>query len=602
MSKRNSFYLATFCLVSGVFIARLPVTIEHVASLAGVRAGEPDWQAALADVRELIMERYVEKPDEAALLKGAIRGMTEALNDPYTEFIEPSDKAAFEKDLTGRFVGIGASVITRDGWLTIAYPLEQSPAYKAGLRPGDVVREISGKSTQGLAVDECVKLLLGEPGTRVTLSIARDGLPEGQTLPVEIERGPIAARSVRGFRFDSASEDWDYLIDPKQGVAYVRVDQFTPGVASEFIAGLRSAGSARSLIIDLRDNPGGLMDQAIQIVDLFMDEGLIVSTKGRTGEGERYEARKGSLGDVPVVVLVNQASASASEIVAGALADNNRAVVVGTRSFGKGLVQRVEPLFHVPDAQLKLTEQHYYLPSGRLIQRTDKSSVWGVDPSPGFYVPLSDEQQRTVWTLRREMETIRPPVMIEGARMQAPPPERDRELASKVHGPSARWSDPDWVEQTAQDPQLAAALRAVQARLASGAWTPTGKPVPDQPVAIATVELTRLEKERERLERFLTRLEDRIAALAEGRQAGVNQRPTDLWDDPADLTGGRLDVFDRAGRRVASLDITGPDVERWLLDADVKPPARPGEQGAPGVAPADGEPATKPTDNPAGEK
>ncbi len=606
MTKRNAAFLASLCIVFGAFLARLPATIANVNAMIGVHDPDNvDWEAAMHDVMAIIRARYVEEPDEAALYKGAIQGMTDALNDRYSEFIAPADKAAFEKDLMGQFVGIGASVIVRDGWLTIAYPLEDSPAYRAGLRPGDQVRAINGTTTANKRVDECVKLLLGEPDTKVMLTIAREGMAEGESIEVPITRAPIAARSVRGVRFDHQREDWDYVLDAQKGIAYIRVDQFTPGVAAEFIQALRTVGSATSLIIDLRDNPGGLMDQAIQIVDLFLDKGTIVSTRGRRDEGETYEARKGAISDLPLVVLVNEGSASASEIVAGALSDNKRAIVIGTRTFGKGLVQRVEQLPNVPGAQLKLTEQHYYLPSGRMIHRTDKSKEWGVDPDAGFYVPLTDEQQRAVWLLRREMETIRPPVTENGQRIPAPVPTRDRELSEKVRGQSTAWNNPDWIEGTAQDAQLAAAVRAVQGRLASGQWTPTGKPAPDQSVAIASVELSRLERERDNLDRFMARLDERIAALAEGGGrvgAAALSRPTDLWTDTTDLTGGRLEVFDKSGKRIALLNITGPDVERWLVDADVKPvsPA-PGEASAPAAPASTGEqkpPATGPSPAP----
>ncbi len=594
MNKRNSVLLASLCLVTGAFIARLPVTLAHIRSMAGTSGDEVNWSAALEDVLTLIRERYVEEPKEADILKGAIQGATEALNDPYTEFIPPADKAAFEKELTGQFVGIGATVNSRDGWLTIIYPLEQSPAYRAGLLPGDQVRMIDGKSTKGLRTDECVKLLLGEPGTEVKLTVNRTGRAEEFEVP--IKRGPIAARAVKGFRFDPLQEEWSHLIDPERRLAYVRIDQFTPSVAKEFRGALRATlakAEPKGLIIDLRDNPGGLMDQAIEIVDLFLESGTIVSTRGRAGAGEVYKATAGSLGDIPVVILVNQSSASASEIVAGAMAENDRAVVIGTRTFGKGLVQRVERLLHVPDAQLKLTEQHYYLPSGRLIQRTDKSKVWGVDPTEGFYVPLSDDQQRALWELRREMETVRPPVMVEGRRQPAPVAERERALAAKVNDDPAKWADPSWVEQTAQDPQLAAALRALSIRLASGTWEPTGKAIPDQVTAIASVELARLEKERERMQRVLDRVDDRIDALASGKVgAGAALRKNgDLWPDADDVNGGRLEVYDKAGKLIARLDITGPDVERWLLDADVKPHAE-----------AKTEPGSEADGKPTGEK
>ncbi|MGD9689923.1 MAG: S41 family peptidase [Phycisphaerales bacterium] len=579
MNVRSKFVFAAFFLVLGVFLARLPQTIvatrTWVAAMGGyanTSDADVNWRAAFEDVVEIVRREYVEPVSDEQLYKGAIAGLTESLNDPYTEFIAPSDRGAFEKDLTGQFVGIGASVNVRNGWLTIAYPLEQSPAYRAGLRPGDQVRAIDGTSTEGKSADDCVKILVGQPGTKVRLTIVREETPE--PFDVTITRAPIAARAVKGFRYDSLKEEWDYRIDATSGIAYVRIDQFTPGVADEFRNALAASGvtrDCRGLIIDLRDNPGGLMDQAIEIVDTFLNSGTIVSTKGRDAGGEIFSARRGAVGDLPVAILLNQGSASASEIVAGALADNGRATVVGTRSYGKGLVQRVEPLAHVPGAQLKITEQHYYLPSGRMIHRTDDAPVWGVDPSPGFYVALTDEQQRRVWEVKRAMETIRPPVITADDRLiPAAPPAAERALADLITGDEARWSDPGWIATSLADPQLAAAVKAVQLRVADGKWTPTGSPEPDLKQSIASAELLRLERERERAGRFLDRLDERIAAVAGGKVPPRNAPPADLWPDATDLTGGRLEVFDKNGKLIARLDITGPDVERWLFDADVR--------------------------------
>lgn len=556
---------AAALFLAGVFVARLPVLIAHAT-------GGEDWTGAVSEVRRLIESRYVEPQESKDLLRGAIDGMTRVLNDPYSEFIAPSDAAEFEKEITGRFVGIGATITIEDGWLTIASPIEGSPALAAGLRAGDRIVEIEGESTKGLSTSDAVRKLTGRDGSSVTLTVDRrpaHGEPFARSA-VTITRRPVAARAAHGFLYDDARQRWNWLIDPGAGIAYVRLSQFTDTAAAELQNALAEAAAAMpngralaGVILDLRDNPGGILDQAVAIADLFLDSGEIVSTRGRTRKGERLAATRGGLLDPAIAVLVNSASASASEVVAGALQDNQRAIVIGTRTFGKGLVQAVEPLETVPNGFLKLTEQRYYLPSGRMLHRTDDAATWGVDPSPGFYVPLTESQQRETLRAIRAMQVVRP--------TGAPLPPGMPPLVD------ARWFDPAWLEGTLKDRQLGRALRAVQTRLASGAWQPTGDALPtgqDQATAIATRELRKLDAARERLLRDLNAVEARMGALesAGGAAAAHAQsRPDDLWPDELDLTGGRIEVFNSDGSRIAQLDIIGPDLERWLLDAEVRP-------------------------------
>ncbi|MFN0012454.1 MAG: S41 family peptidase [Phycisphaerales bacterium] len=588
MRKRAPALVCVLFLLLGAFLARLPSTIAALQSqFTPPSAAAVNWNDALRESHQLILDHYVSKPDTDALLKGALQGMTDALDDPYTEFIPPAAKDTFEKDITGRFVGIGASVGVQDGWLTIAYPLEDSPAYKAGILAGDRIIRIGDVSTKGFSVEDGVKHLMGEPGTRVELGVLRGYLPDQgpeEEVRVAITRGQIAARSAKGFRWMAGRGslgDWDYTLDAARGIVYVRLTQFTPTVASE-LQGVLRVLDPRGLILDLRDNPGGVLDQAIAVSDLFLESGTVVSTKGRAGDEQVYKARSGgAFAELPVAVLVNQSSASASEIVAGALQDNNRAIVVGTRTFGKGLVQRVEPLRTVPGAQLKLTEQHYYLPSGRLLQRTDDAKEWGVDPSPGFYVPLTDEQAVVLARVRREMDTIRPLTSNpKWSGNQAP--------KATLYGDAAAWADAKWVGEALGDTQLAAALAAMQARLDAGGdatadWTPTGADAPEEVNRIATSEMLQLGRVRERVLRQLARIERRMDAIDVGEEPKPEAlRLASLWADEIDLTGGSLEVLDKAGKRVALLDVTGPDVERWLLDAQVKPRGEPG----PAIVPA----------------
>ncbi len=534
-----------------VSVAALTGTVGAVvlASTTALTQRADDYRFfdPLIDIQQVLNQRYVEAPDTESMQAGAINGMIEALNDPYTVYVPPSKKTEFTKDLTGEYVGIGASVNIVDGWLTIVSPLEDSPAYKVGLMADDRVVEIDGKSTHELSVDECIKLLSGTPGTEVTLTVER----KSEKFPVVITRNHIKTKSVKGFHREEADANkWMFTIDPARRVAYLRLTQFTPGCADELEAALESAGVREGrlagLVLDLRNNPGGLLSEAIKIADLFLREGVIVSTKGRAVAEEVATAKaEGTLPDFPVAVLLNGQSASASEVLSGALVENDRAVVVGTRSFGKGLVQNVLPL--PSGGELKITEQKYYLPSGRCIQRDDDSAAWGVDPSPGYFVPMTDEELIEMYKTRREIEVMRPA----GA---APVAEE-------------RWSDPEWILTQLKDKQLAAAVKGVQVRVDSGEWKPTGEP--GQTEQVAGGELLRLRQTHERLTRELIRLERREEALVDsGAAAPAN--PEDFWPDSVDVTGGKLQVFDKDGNLVATLSITGNTLEKWLIDAEVK--------------------------------
>ena len=521
-----------------------------LVGLAAARSGRSNayqWFDPLVDVHSIVTREYVEEPDKDALITSAISGMLESLNDPYTEFIPAKDTAEFDKQTRGEFVGIGAEVRAQDGWLLIVSPIEDSPAYRAGVMAGDRVTAVNGVSTYEKSVGECIEMLTGKPGTPVTITVDRDG----KTLDITIVRERILTPTVRGVH--RVDDKWTYWIDPARKIAYIRLSQFAQGSASDFfdaVSSLMKDGLATGgLVLDLRFNPGGLFPASIEIADLFLREGVIVSTKGRAHPEQKFTARaEGTLPDFPVVVLVNRQSASASEIVAGALADNNRAIVVGERSFGKGLVQTVVPL---PSGagQLKITEQHYYLPSGRNIQRKDDSTVWGVDPTPGFYVPMTDDEYRAMLEIRRQEEIIR------------------RKDAAAPTGPDApQWNNPDWILTHLKDKQLAAAVDAIRLRLDSGDWTPTGETRP--PESIAQAELNRLQQSRERITRELARVDRRIDTLSRGVAVPKN---AELIPDSARLAGGKVDIFDADGKRVATLSITGPDLGRWLIDAPVKP-------------------------------
>jgi carboxyl-terminal processing protease len=521
--------------------------------LASGHADDYSFFDEIVEVKQLISQRYVDVPDDKALREGAIKGMVEALNDPYTIYVPASDQQNFTKDLTGEYVGIGAQVNTQDGWLTIVSPLEDSPAFRAGLMADDRVAEIDGKTTQNLPIDECIKLLLGEPGTKVTLTVDR----KGQKIPIEIERERIKTRSVKGFhRSATDPQGWDYVIDPARSIAYVRLTQFTPNCSDEVLDALKAAGAdkgqLKGLVLDLRFNPGGLLNEAEQIADYFLESGIIVSTRGRAHEEVVRRAQKeGTLPNFPIAILLNGNSASASEVLSGALVENNRAIVVGQRSFGKGTVQSVIELPSGKGSELKMTEQGYFLPSGRSLTRKDDSPTWGVDPTDGFYVPMTDEQLIAMLEVRRKQEVLH-------AKGEAAPAEE-------------KWNDPEWVLADLKDPQLAAAVRAVQLKVDSGEWKPTGEPV-GKGTPLAAAELSKLRQFHDRLLKEVTRTEKRIDTIesADPNLPKEDASAKDFWADTLDLKGGTVEVKDKDGKVIATLQITGANLEQALEDADVK--------------------------------
>lgn len=543
---------------SAVLYAILGIAVIGSTLAIAQRTNDYRFFDPLIEVKTLIDRYAAEEPDLDDLQLAAIEGMIEALDDPYALYVPPRLNEDFEKELTGEYVGIGAEVNSIDGVFTIVTPMDDSPAFRAGLMAGDKVRYIDGQATEGLSVDESIDLLLGEDGTEVTLTVERDG----ETIDITITRGKIKARAVRGYR-RAADENasWDYMLDPQRRIGYIRVSQFTPSVAAEFEEALREIGAHEGglagLIIDVRWNPGGLLDQAVRMADLFLEEGVIVSTKGRAFE-ERFAraAEEGTLPAFPIAVLINGQSASASEVLAGALVENDRAIAVGERSFGKGSVQSVHPLGGGgTGGSLKLTEQRYYLPSGRSLQRTDESVTWGVDPTPGFLIAVNDDDLRELLRVRREAE------IIQGGDTSG----------DGTGSESADPSDPAWITEHLKDRQLAEAVRAVRTCIETGSWPESDASEQDASEAVAAQEMSRLMRTRERMLRELDRLDTRLEAVRTGAGDNAGRPDWDLWADDTEIEGGRVIIRDEAGNEVAVLRITGPDLERWLIDADVEP-------------------------------
>ena len=356
----------------------------------------------LVDIMRQVDRNYVEAVDEKTLQQAAINGMLEKL-DPYTIYVPPARKEEFDRMLEGTFKGVGVQLSRReDGWVEVVTPIDGSPAWKAGVMAGDLIVKVNNESMAGKPLSEVVSRIGGELGTQVTLTVRR-GRKE---IDLTMKRDEIVVPVVKGFA-RKADNSWDYYVSESPRIAYVRITQFTPGTmdaAGPVIRGLLAEGM-QGLILDLRWNPGGSLQQALELLDLFVERGTLLITRGRARPEDRKTARsEGTLPYFPMVVLVNEHSASASEIVAGSLQDNRRAVVIGARSFGKGSVQEVINL-DGNAGELKITTAYYYLPNGRLVHRRKDAADWGVEPN--ILVPTDEETERLVRREREEREMAR---------------------------------------------------------------------------------------------------------------------------------------------------------------------------------------------------
>lgn len=357
---RKVSYLALGVALGAAVTVGAPTAFRSLAPGAYAATADTYRQLNLfGDVFEKIRNDYVEKPDEAKLIEAAINGMLSSL-DPHSSYMNAKAYGDMQVQTKGKFGGLGIEVTEEDGVIKVVTPIDDTPAAKAGIRSGDVIIGIDDENVQGMTLDQAVDKMRGAINSPVKLKIARKG--QKDALDFKIIRDVIKVQSVR-----SHIESGD--------IGYIRITQFTEQTAD----GLRSAmekikkdvGSdkLKGYILDLRNNPGGLLDQSIDVVNTFIDRGEIVSTRGRNPEdAQRFNASPG--GDLsegkPVVVLINGGSASASEIVSGALQDHKRATLIGTRSFGKGSVQTIMPLGE--NGALRLTTARYYTPSGRSIQ------------------------------------------------------------------------------------------------------------------------------------------------------------------------------------------------------------------------------------------
>jgi carboxyl-terminal processing protease len=441
---------------------------ERLDKVKDMRRSE--LESLLADARENLGKR--EDLDDNKDVDVSLQMMMSNL-DPYTVYIDKPTKLAQEAMLRGRFPGIGIQirrVAAKDALLVVS-PIKGSPAYRAGLKAGDLVTSIETDrddkglplgglktfSTQGMKTETAVKHILGPTGTKVKVTVQREGVP--QPIEFEIRRGIVEVETVLGAK-RKEDDNWDFYVDPENKIGYIQLTQFGPGSFRDMEDAVKKMDKTglKGLVLDLRDNPGGLLSTAVQISDLFIDDGLIVTIRPRVGQEQPYFGdHEGSYLNFPMVCLVNNGSASGSEIVSACLQDHKRAVILGERSYGKGSVQNVQA-FTPTDGEIKLTTATFWRPSGKNL---NKSSIkdydkmpkeelekldWGVRPDSGYVIKLDPKERFDLDVHLREREVI--------PRRDAPP------------------KDPKDVKPEFKDRQLEAALDYLKAQIKTAVQTP----------------------------------------------------------------------------------------------------------------------------------
>jgi carboxyl-terminal processing protease len=455
------------------YLARLSASLQ-----------EPGKMVNIVEARTIIdrviktNEQTLNLPQEVVIFE-MTQGITGTLDD-FSSVIWPQELSTFSRSTQGKFYGIGVQISRRDGRLLVVSPLENTPAMRAGLKAGDVIAQVDGRKTNTWTLNRAVQEITGPKGTQVSLGIERAGEPE--QLKYDITRAEIVIESIRGWSHKPEG-GWDYWIDKDSRIGYIRLSQFIPQSADDMDAAIEKMqedGPINGLILDLRFNPGGLLSSAIDVSDRFIMEGPIVSTVDGQGKltppSKAHRAR--TYPNFPMAVLVNQGSASASEIVSGAIQDYHRAIIIGTRSFGKGSVQDLFQISGRGEAYLKLTTQYYMLPMKRIIHRKPGATSWGIQPD--LEVQMTTRQIADALQLRQEADIIRDagePVLADQARPWAEERFRVPGTEPKVDGKNPDGTDrvvvevrqptPDMLLSLGLDAQLETALLVLKTRLAS---------------------------------------------------------------------------------------------------------------------------------------
>lgn len=367
-----------------------------------------DLMKLFVDTMDEVERNYVKPISRRELMEAAIEGVLSKL-DNYSDYIAPDDVDVFRREMDSEFGGIGISVGLQGskGPILIITPLVGTPAYRAGLKSGDLILEIDGNPTTGVKLDESVKLMKGPIGSPVELKIQRTN---GSSELVRVKRDVVRLETVVS-HYRQSDDQWEFMFDSSRKIGYIRITAFSRHTTEDVTSALKSLTKRglKGLVLDLRFNPGGLLDSAIDVSDLFVSSGRIVSTKGRNVKERVWDATKpDTFEGFPMVVLVNRHSASASEIVSACLQDNDRATVIGTRTWGKGSVQRVIDLEEGRSA-LKITTASYLRPNGHNIHRfpgDTEEDEWGVKPSDNMEVKLEPHETQSLWDYQSRMSQL----------------------------------------------------------------------------------------------------------------------------------------------------------------------------------------------------
>lgn len=391
--------LGLLFFLGGYVLGQSPIAPLQVFGGTAVSSSTDTDFAPFWEVWELVHERYLRQPvDDVALVEGAIDGMLATLDDPHTRYLSPQDQSAAQESMAGEFQGIGAEVEDVDGNITVVSPIDGSPAEAAGIQPGDILRQADGVELTGMDVTEAAALVRGPAGTTVSLVVERDG----ELLNIDIVRDVIKLATVRG----------EILAE---GIAYVRLSRFgntTDEELEELLPDLL-AQNPSGLILDLRRNPGGALDTTVEIADQFLAEGLVLVERFGDGEERPFETNdEGLAQDIPMVVLVDEGSASAAEVLAGAIQDRGRGTLIGQISFGKGTVQTWHTLSN--DGGVRVTIAEWLTP--------DKNSIHEIGLTPDYYIPLPEFQEGIEFEDTQLQAAID---FLEGKTIISVPPEPD---------------------------------------------------------------------------------------------------------------------------------------------------------------------------------
>jgi carboxyl-terminal processing protease len=392
-------------ILTAAVLAVLTLSLGGTSASKGVdRTATYEQLKLFTDVLAIIQNQYVDETEPKEVIYGAVRGMLRSL-DPHSSFMDPESYREMQVETSGSFGGLGIEITIRDDQLTVVAPIEGTPAWRAGIQPGDRIVKIEGLVTKDMSLPDAVKRMRGPKGTKITVTVAREGLKE--PIDVTLVREVIQVQSVKSQELEP-------------GIGYIRIRQFQERTAPDLVAAVEKfekTGRLGGLIVDVRSNPGGLLSAAVEVSEEFLGDGkLIVYTEGRVrNQNMRFTAHaKHAITEVPLVVLVNQGSASASEIVAGAIQDHGRGVVIGQQTFGKGSVQTIIPL--ADGSGLRLTTARYFTPKGRSIHGKGITPDIVIDPpkdeaaavpKPGTPPPSEAEMMKRDVQLQRAIEILK---------------------------------------------------------------------------------------------------------------------------------------------------------------------------------------------------